>query len=123
MKILNIVLSVLFFSFVIVQYNDPDPLLWMMIYGVVTVVCALAAFKRYYIWLILAGLAICGFELMTTLPEFINWINMGMPNIARTMKAETPFVEYTREFLGLVLCIITLVFQYIQARRRKFVNS
>lgn len=123
MKILNIFLSVLFFSFMIVQYNDPDPLLWMVIYGVVAVVCALAAFKRYYVWLILAGLAICAFELMTTLPEFINWINMGMPNIARTMKAETPFVEYTREFLGLVLCIVTLGFQYIQARRRKFINN
>lgn len=117
MKVFNLILALLFLSFAIVQYNDPDPFLWITIYGIVTVVCALAAFKKYYIPLILGGLAICTFELITTLPEFINWINMGMPNIARTMKAETPFVEFTREFLGLTLCVGTLIFQYIQARK------
>ncbi len=118
MKTFNIILALLFLSFGIVQYNDPDPFLWITIYGVTAIVCALAAFKKYYVPLILGGLAISAFELVTTLPEFINWINMGMPNIARTMKAETPFVEYTREFLGLVLCVGTLIFQYIQARKR-----
>jgi len=118
MKTLNLLLALLFLSFAIVQYNDPDPFLWITIYSVTAIVCALAAFKKYYIPLILGGLAICTFELVTTLPEFIEWINMGMPNIARTMKAETPFVEYTREFLGLVLCVGTLIFQYIKARTR-----
>jgi mannose/fructose/N-acetylgalactosamine-specific phosphotransferase system component IID len=117
MKIFNLILSALFLSFAIVQYNDPDPLVWMTIYSIVAAVCALAAFKQYYRWLILLGLAMCAVELFTTLPKFINWLNMGMPNIAETMKAEEPHIEYTREFLGLILCIGTLIFQYIQARK------
>ncbi len=118
MKIFNLVLALLFLSFAIVQYNDPDPFVWIAIYGIVAVVCALAAFRKYYRWLILLGLAICAVELMTTLPGFIDWINRGMPNIVETMKAEKPYIEYTREFLGLILCIGTLIYQYIQARKQ-----
>lgn len=117
MKILNIILAVIFFSFAIVQYNDPDPLVWMIIYGIVAVVCALAAFGKYYVWLILAGMAVCAIELMNTVPGFMDWINRGMPNIAETMKAEKSYIEYAREFFGLVLCVGTLTFQYIKARR------
>lgn len=117
MKTLNIILAVIFFSFLVVQYNDPDPLIWMTIYGIVAAVCALAAFKKYYIWLILLGLAVCTVELTTTVAGFKEWIHLGMPNIAETMKAEKPYIEYSREFFGLVLCIGTLAFQYIKARK------
>ncbi|MFN7115478.1 MAG: transmembrane 220 family protein [Saprospiraceae bacterium] len=119
MKNLNIILAILFLLFAIVQYNDPDPFVWIAIYGIVAVVCALAAFKKYYIWLILLGLAISAVEATTTIPGFIEWIRLGMPNIAETMKAEKPYIEYTRELLGLVLCVGTLIFQYIQARKLK----
>lgn len=118
MKILNIVLAVIFFSFIVVQYNDPDPIRWMAIYGIVTAVCALAAFGKYYKWLILLGLGISLVWMLTLLPDFINWIKMGEPDIVATMKAETPYVELTREFLGLVLCVVVLGFQYIMSRKK-----
>lgn len=118
MKILNIILAVLFLLFAIVQYNDPDPFVWIAIYGIVAVVCALAAFRKYYNWLILLGLAICFIEIISTIPGLIEWMNLGMPNIGAAMKAETPYIESSREFFGLALCIGILIFQYIQARRK-----
>lgn len=55
MKILNLVLAALFIIFAFVQLNDPDPVLWIFIYGVMAVACVLAAFSAYYP-MILAGL-------------------------------------------------------------------
>ncbi|MDO8365924.1 MAG: transmembrane 220 family protein [Saprospiraceae bacterium] len=103
MKILFWVLSGLFLLFTMVQYNDPDPILWMLLYGGVAVHFTLAALGRIYrpaIWLwLVAAMVWLGF----LSPDFIHWLQMGMPSIVETMKAETPWVELAREFLGLLM--------------------
>lgn len=45
MRILSAVFCVLLILFVLVQYNDPDALLWMVIYGLASLWCGLAAFR------------------------------------------------------------------------------
>ncbi|MEM1323238.1 MAG: transmembrane 220 family protein [Bacteroidota bacterium] len=117
MKITNIVLAVLFFLFAAVQYNDPDPWLWIGLYCLVAIISLLAASGRYFKWLILGGLGICLVWLALLLPDFINWINGGMPSITSSMKAEEPHIELTREFLGLVICIAALIFHWIKSRK------
>ena len=117
MKIVNIVLCVLFLLFLAVQYNDPDPHLWMAIYGFVAWICALAAVKKYNKPFILIGLSILTIYTLTYVPDFIDWIKMGMPNIVETMKANTPYVELTREFGGLIICDAILLWQFSQARK------
>lgn len=96
-------LCVLFALFTAVQYNDPDPIQWMLLYGGVSALFGLAATGRFYrpaTWLWLAAALIWA---ATLLPDFINWIDMGEPSIVASMKAETPWVELTREFLGLLI--------------------
>lgn len=102
-KTTNWILAVLFAVFAIVQYNDPDPLPWILLYGGVAVHFALAARGRLYrpaVWLWLAAALVWAALLA---PDFVNWIRMGEPSIVSSMKAETPWVELTREFLGLCL--------------------
>ena len=48
MKILHFTLALLFLAFTIVQFNDPDPVLWIMIYGSMVAVCVMAVYKLYY---------------------------------------------------------------------------
>jgi hypothetical protein len=112
MKITNIILSVLFAIFAVVQFNDPDPWIWVALYSLVAAICGMAAVGNYRKVLILLGLAVCGIELFNIGPEFVNWINMGMPNIADEMQAEAPHIEFAREFLGLLLCVLVLGWQY-----------
>ncbi len=103
MKILHWSLALLFLLFAAVQYNDPDPIQWMLLYGGVAVHFALAARNRLYrpaVWLWLVTALIWA---ATLLPDFINWIHLGEPSIVATMQAETPWVELTREFLGLLI--------------------
>jgi Transmembrane family 220, helix len=119
MKILNIVLCVVFLLFLGVQYNDPDPYLWMPIYGFVAWICALAAVKKYNKTIILMGFGLLFIYTLTYIPAFIDWIKMGMPNIVETMKTNKLYIELTREFGGLVICDVVLWFQFLQARKQK----
>jgi len=103
MKILHSFLALLFLLFAAVQYNDPDPIQWMLFYGGVAAHFALAArgrMNRFAVWLWL--LVAVGWA-ATLVPDFVSWLRMGEPSIVNTMKAETPWVELTREFLGLLI--------------------
>lgn len=117
MKIYNIILALLFTLFAYFQYNDPDPYLWIAIYLAVAVLCGLAAFGKYFKWLSLALMAGLFIYWAWLLPDFITWLGQGMPSITGSMKAETPHTELVREFLGLLILILVLFFQYRSAQK------
>jgi len=100
---LRIFIALLFFVFAYVQLNDPDPFLWIAAYGGTALVCLYSAFNSLAKWFYLGGLVLVTIGLLLLLPNFFNWVQMGMPTIAATMKAEAPHIELTREFLGLLL--------------------
>lgn len=109
-KRFNYSLAVIFLSFAFMQLNDPDPVRWMLIYGLVALVSLLAGHGMYCRDdVLMAGLVACVVWTLVLLPEFISWIQMGMPTITGSMKAEEPHIEYTREFLGLILCALVLL--------------
>ena len=116
MKIFNLFLAVLFFLFAAVQLNDTpgDILFWFLIYSLIGMISAFAAFNKYNMWAILLGLAVVVFELFRKFPTFATWIGEGMPSIVAEMKATTPYVELAREYLGLVLCLAVLIFHYVR---------
>lgn len=117
MKIFNLFLALLFALFAAVQFNDPDPWGWALMYGFVAAVCGLAAFGHYHTYLLYLGLGIALIWMAALVPGFVSWVKMGMPTITGSMKAESPHVELTREFLGLVLCILVLGWQWRRARQ------
>ncbi len=44
--IVNLAVAAFFALFAIVQYNDPDPLLWMIVYALAALACVLHHLKR-----------------------------------------------------------------------------
>lgn len=116
-----LIIAALFGVFAIVQLNDVDPTLWVIMYGSVAIIAAVAAFRPVPAFVPLLGLLLATVWLVSLLPEFINWVQMGMPSITSKMKAEEPHIEYTREFLGLGLCIAA--FGYLFQRSRKLVAA
>ena len=117
MKYVNFFLAALFALFAAVQFNDPDPLAWALLYGFVAVVSLLAGLGKYNRYVLLGGLAVCLVWLLTLIPEFVNWVQMGMPTITSSMKTEEPHIEYTREFLGLFLCGLVLLIHLRRSRK------
>ena len=45
MKYLNLILCLMLLLFIAVQFNDPDGLLWMVIYGIPAIWCATTALR------------------------------------------------------------------------------
>ncbi|MFK7775675.1 MAG: transmembrane 220 family protein [Saprospiraceae bacterium] len=117
MKIVNVTLTILFVLFAYFQINDPDPWLWVAIYGLVAGVSGFAIFQKYSKGVIYLGIAICIIGLGILFPELINWVKMGTPNIAETMKTERSYIEFVREFFGLGISLIVLVFHFFQMRK------
>lgn len=119
MRILNFILAIMFMVFAFLQVNDPDPALWILIYGVMAVFCILAAFD-FYRQKIIIILGIF-YALFSTyyFPGVKEWLQhddraLLFDNIA---KMEHSYIEESREFLGLMICVIVLIFHYIRASR------
>ena len=105
MKIRNYLIAGLFFLFAAVQLNDPDPYFWVALYAYIGMVAIIRNFRPMRKVILLGGMVVCAIELFLILPEFLSWMEMGMPTITGSMKAEEPHIEFTREFLGLLICL------------------
>lgn len=123
MKIFNWFFIITFIIFAGLQYNDPDPYVWMPIYLYAAFLCWLSNRKKfspaaYWVGFVIYG----GYALYKVFDEngLLDWIRKhNAQNIADTMKAETPWVEETREFFGLMIVITVLAINYIYLSRQK----
>jgi len=119
MKIFNIIFALIFLSFVYVQFNDPDPVLWILIYGSMVVMCGMAAFNLYpkRVYLVLLVLFI-GFSLIY-IPSVLVWLQQDdlTALFDEIAKMEHLYIEESREFLGLMICVVVLVVNFLKARR------
>ncbi len=113
MKVLNICFILLFTASAILQYNDPDPHLWVPIYLYGAVMCWLALRRRFYPVALWAGILFYSFYALFLLFQKDGvldwWEEHNAENIAQSMKATKPWIEATREFFGLLILISALV--------------
>lgn len=96
-KILAGLLTLIFLAFAIVQYNDPDPVIWMLCYATYALVCFSALVRplnrMWYVFAFFVALVFAFFQW----PD--QWEGLG-----ETMVNEN--VERGRESLGLVICAL-----------------
>jgi len=123
MKIFNLIFCIFFILFAALQYNDPDPWLWMPIYLYAAILCWLAFRGKYFPKAYLFGIiAYTGYAVFLFFEKdgVLDWITKhNADNIAGTMKAETPWIEDTREFFGLLILIIVLAIDYFYSRKKR----
>lgn len=118
MKWLKLIFGILFLLFAFFQMNDPDPFGWIAIYLAAAIISILAFFEIYYLPFIGATLIAALLWMFGIVPEVWDWLQQGAPNIAGEMKAETPFIEFTREFFGLTMIASVMFWQYRIASKR-----
>lgn len=101
--------SLLFLLFCYWQWNDPDPVIWMSIYGFAALMCGLAAVNRFYIPLLIFA-SVLGFigSLYFFPNSVVEWIRQEWQQADLSMK--TVEMEETREFFGLLIfsCLMGL---------------
>lgn len=116
LKIANYVMAVAFLFSVVVQYNDPDPLRWMAMYGAALVACILFATGRLR-WYIAAGIG------LIALLWAIDWAPgvLGKTRFSEMFGAwemKNERVEEAREFWGLMIIVGWMAVLTILSRRR-----
>ncbi len=122
MKIFNMVFCLLFIFSAALQYNDPDPYVWMPIYLYGAALCWLALRGKYYPRAYIAGILVYlayALYLFFAKDGVLDRFNKhDAENIAQTMESDKPWIEETREFFGLVILIAVLFVNYIHAKRK-----
>lgn len=124
MRILNSILAIMFMVFAFVQVNDPDPILWILVYGAMAAICVMAIFE-FYVPKIMWALAV-GYILYAAIlfPGVLQWFNsedrfMIFSEIA---KMQNQYIEEAREFLGLMICLLVLALYFFLSRKTKSVG-
>ena len=122
MKFFNIFFSVVFILFALVQYNDPDPYLWVPIYLYPALLCYFKVMQKpihkvaYWAGFLVFG--VYAIYKMFDINGIVDWVQLhNASNLASTMKAEKPWIEESREFFGLVIILLVLGFNYFKDSR------
>ena len=124
MKFFNIFFCIVFILFAVVQYNDPDPYLWVPIYLYPALLCYLKFIQKpistiaYWAGFLVFG--VYAIYKMFDTNGIIDWVQFhNASNIASTMKAEKPWIEESREFFGLVIILIVLCINYFKSNKNQ----
>lgn len=109
----------MFLVFSSLQINDPDPIVWILIYGSMAVVCVMAAFDYYVRWLMIIQALGYVTYCIILFPGLHDWAVSPNPGLlfSEIAKMEFYYIEEAREFMGLCICLGTLVWFWIRSSR------
>lgn len=113
------IIAFVFFLFAAVQYNDSDAWIWIPVYLVVSSIAILVDRKKYYPKVCLILCLIMLVAMFTYVPQVIDWAQNGFPSITGSMQASSPFIEFIREFFGLLICLAALLYYYSYSKNIK----
>lgn len=123
MKIFNLVFALLFVVSAALQYNDPDPYLWIPIYLYGAVMCWFAFRGKYFTTAMIIGIAgyvLYAIYLFFTDDGVVDWVTKHeAESLTQSMKASSPWIEDTREFFGLCILSFVLLMDVLYAKRKK----
>jgi hypothetical protein len=114
-SLVNLFGTLMFTGFALVQYNDPDPFVWILAYGFVAILCLMASLRVRVLGPALAGAVIYALMGMRQMPAEIpaQWLS-------GTMAGQPLAVEEVRESLGLFIaaawCVQLASVSYMRVR-------
>src|SRR3712207_1241002 len=101
MRLFNYSFIILFLLFAALQYNDPDPFIWIPIYLFAAFLCYRALQKRYDPILYVIGFLVYGgyaVHLFFDKTGVLDWAGAHKAeSLVQSMKATKPWIEETRE--------------------------
>ncbi len=103
LKILSITFGLLFLLFAFFQYNDPDPEVWVPIYGAAAVACfmAWAGLGR---WWFFVGMAV-----LYAVATWYQWPSRFEGFLFGEMQMRSVNIELAREAGGLAICAAVML--------------
>lgn len=112
----NVVMLLMFVFSVAVQYNDPDPAVWMTVYGLAATACVLAIARRGH-WAFPAALALaCVGWAATIVPRVVGRVRFL--DMFGAFEMKNLGIEESREMYGLLIVAAWMTAVAVAAARR-----
>jgi hypothetical protein len=116
LKTFNVFSGLVFLGCAALQWNDPDPLLWIALYLLAAISCALAFANTNAVKFnvgIISAYVVYAVYLFLAEDGVLSWmLDHQFESLTRSMMASAPWIENTREFGGLfimtLVCVINL---------------
>lgn len=110
-KILAIFFGLLFLLFAVVQYNDPDPEVWVPIYGAAAIACFMV-YANVARWWFLAAMG-----LLYVVAAIYQWPPVFEGFLFSEVGMRSMNIEMARESGGLAICALVMVFLAFLSRQ------
>ena len=126
LKYLNIVFALSFVLFAVVQWNDPDGMIWMAVYSGAALVSVLAFLGKISKSILLSLMTITFLSICLISPDvYASLINYNPnlqpdPTVTHTDNVQT---ESFKEVGGLGVVLIALIFQYYTVPKELNLNK
>ena len=104
MQVLDYIFVAMLVVTTALQFNDPDPVYWVAVYGLGAVVPLLNSFGRHsqFLAALTIGMILSG--MIYAAPGFFDYLQSGdFGSITGSMDGPARYVEPAREFLGLLI--------------------
>lgn len=95
-KLLGFFFGLVYLSFAVLQYNDPDPAIWMVVYGAAALLCFMVAAGKITPAILWSAAIFYVVGAVFVWPERFEGVRIGGGDIKN--------IEEARESLGLLLC-------------------
>lgn len=114
-KVLALIFALLFVLFAALQYNDPDPQVWIPIYGFAAMACLMAYARVGQPWFF--GLM----ALIYGVAAVYQWPPAYEGFLLNEVGMKTVSIELARESGGLVICAIAMgLMSWLVSRNKKY---
>lgn len=102
MRVASSIACLLFTVAMTLQYNDPDPFVWMLIYGFIAILSGLAIGKLYFPRITFALMLVYLLAVLSLAPNLLSTTFAALSSIHMQNLQD----ELVREAWGLLICLI-----------------
>ena len=108
-------------GFASLQFNDPDPVVWVSCYLICAAVPGMVLFDKFFKPVFWAAIVICLVEASRTGAGAYNYyLHMAEEPLMQAMNPEKPYIEEAREFGGSLIALsLVLISAWFYSIRMK----
>lgn len=120
-KALYFMFGITLLGFAGLQFNDPDPIVWIGFYTLCALIPSLLLFNIFNRPLFSLAVVWCCVELFISAPGAYQYYQyMAEEPLMQGMNPQKPYIEECREFLGVLIAFAFVVMSAALARKKLF---
>lgn len=119
-KILQSIILLLLLAMVAVQYNDPDELFWVAVYGICALIPAIHLAKLDNVYLFGLAVLLCIYAAAISFGGVIEYMqHLQTESLLQPMSPDKLYLEQSREFFGALIALALIsIDQFVLAPRK-----